>query len=132
MALCHFLDGAVARLKKVREMRNLMVFAVAAVLGFVCVAASGHALTMPPAPLAPPLALYRPATFVHMVGRMYHLEKWVVEKLGAELIDIVPIFHKGNPAFRVIYRAKGESEATTVVVMAGAGFAHNSIAPVEE
>ena len=75
---------------------------------------------------------YRPATFVHMVGRMYHLEKWVVEELGAELIDIVPIFHKGNPAFRVIYRAKGESEATTVVVMAGAGFAHNSIAPVEE
>ena len=111
-------------------MRNLVVFAVAAVLGFVCVAASGHALTMPPAPPAP--ALYRPATFVHMVGRMYHIEKWVVEELGAELIDIVPIFHKGNPAFRVIYRAMGESEATTVVIMAGAGFAHNSIAPVEE
>ena len=112
-------------------MRNLVVFAVAAVLGFVCVAVGAHALTTPPMPPAPP-ALYRPATFVHMVGRMYHIEKWVVEELGAELIDIVPIFHNGNPAFRVIYRAKGESEPTTVVVMAGAGFAHNSIAPVEE
>lgn len=112
-------------------MKNLVVLAVAAVLGFVGVAAGAHALTAPPAPPAPP-ALYRPATFVHMVGRMYHIEKWVVRDLGAELIDIVPIFHKGNPAFRVIYRAKGESEATTVVIMAGAGFAHNSIAPVEE
>lgn len=132
MALCHFLGGALARFKKVMEMNKFVVFAVAAAMGFVCVAASGHALTIPPAPLAPPLALYRPATFVHMVGRMYHIEKWVVEELGAELIDIVPIFHKGNPAFRVIYRAKGESEATTVVIMAGAGFAHNSIAPIEE
>lgn len=118
-------------------MKNLSVLAVAAVLGFVGVAAGAHALTTPPTPpthLAPPAppALYRPATFVHMVGRMYHIEKWVVEELGAELIDIVPIFHNGNPAFRVIYRAKGESEATTVVIMAGAGFAHNSIAPVEE
>ncbi len=112
-------------------MKNLSVFAVAAVLGFVGVAAGAQTLTMPPAPPAPP-ALYRPATFVHMVGRMYHIEKWVVEELGAELIDIVPIFHNGNPAFRVIYRAEGESEATTVVIMAGAGFAHNSIAPVEE
>jgi hypothetical protein len=112
------------------EMKNLLVLAVVAVLGFVCTAASSHALNMPPAP--PMRTFYRPATFVHMVGRMYHIEKWVVEELGAELIDIVPIFHKGNPAFRVIYRAKGESEATTVVIMAGAGFAHNSIAPVEE
>ena len=111
-------------------MNKPVVFAVAAVLGFVCVAASGHALNTPPAPPVP--GLYRPATFVHMVGRMYHIEKWVVEELGAELIDIVPIFHNGNPAFRVIYRAKGESEPTTVVVMAGSGFAHNSIAPVEE
>ena len=111
-------------------MKNLVVFAVATVLGFICVAASAHALNMPPVPPVP--TLYRPATFVHMVGRMYHIEKWVVRELGAELIDIVPIFHKGNPAFRVIYRAKGESEATTVVIMAGAGFAHNSIAPVED
>lgn len=112
-------------------MNKLVVFAVTVVLGGVCVAASGQAVTTPPAAPAAP-ALYRPATFVHMVGRMYHIEKWVVEDLGAELIDIVPIFHNGNPAFRVIYRAKGESEATTVVVTAGAGFAHDSIAPVED
>ena len=111
-------------------MKYLSVLAVAAVSGFVFAATGAQAMTAPPAPPVP--GLYRPATFVHMVGRMYHIEKWVVEELGAELIDIVPIFHNGNPAFRVIYRAKGESEPTTVVVMAGSGFAHNSIAPVEE
>ncbi len=93
------------------------------------VLAPGLAPARPPGPVS---ALYRPATFVHMVGRVYHIEKWVVEDLEETLVDIIPIFHEGNPAFPVIYIHKDESAPKTVNVMAGQGFEHDSIKPVTE
>ena len=119
-------------------MRKTAVWAMTLALGGAVLA--GPARTA--AALAPGLAparlpasvsaLYRPATFVHMVGRVYHIEKWVAEDLEGTLVDIIPIFHEGNPAFRVIYIPKDETAPKTVIVMAGQGFEHDSIAPVTE
>ena len=118
-------------------MTKTLVLAIALALGWTALPVPANAapavLRLGPAHHAFAAdALYRPATFVHMVGRMYMIEKWVVEDLEGTLVDIVPIFHEGNPAFRVIYIAKDETAPKTVVVMAGQGFEHDAIEPVPE
>lgn len=73
--------------------------------------------------------LYQPATFVHMVGRMYMLEEWVTKDLGGEVIDIVPIDYQGNPAFRVEFH-DAEGVPRKAIVMANGGFELYDIKPV--
>jgi len=45
-------------------------------------------------------ALYRPATFVHAVGRDYMIREYIAKDLGGEIIELTPITWKGNPAYR--------------------------------
>ena len=111
----------------------------AVVLGVVAMIGAGtpsapSALPAPPKGTvvagAPKMIL--PATFVHMVGRFAMIEEWIEDDLEAALLEIIPIHHGGNPAFRVIYIAKGDEEPTTVVILAGGGFELGDIIPVEE
>ena len=75
-------------------MRKIAVWAITLALGGAALAgpartAAALAPGLAPARLpAPVSALYRPATFVHMVGRVYHIEKWVAEDLEGTLVDI--------------------------------------------
>ena len=111
----------------------------AMVLGVVTMIGTG-APSAPSALPAPPKGtvvtgapkMILPATFVHMVGRFAMIEEWIEDDLEATLDEIIPIQHGGNPAFRVIYIAKGKQEPTTVVIMAGGGFELGDIIPFEE
>ncbi len=60
-------------------------------------------------------------SFVHSVGRDYMIREWVDQDLDSDLIEITPIMHEGNPAYRVIYRPRSgtpESATTEVLVRA--------------
>lgn len=107
-------------------------------LGAILLASFGTpALAGTVKPHAPPPtggdSLLQPATFVHMVGRFYTIEQWVTKDLGATLVEIIPINHEGNPAFRVIYLEKDATEPTTVIVMAGGhGMEVGEVEPIIE
>ena len=71
------------------------------------------------------------ATFVHMVGRTWMIEQWVAKEFDGRILELTPITHKGNPAFRVSFVPGGASGPSsepvrTLIIDAG------SMAPVDE
>ena len=72
-----------------------------------------------------------PATFVHQVGRVWEIEQWLAKEYAAVPIAIVPIMHRGNPAFRVLFVAGsarpggGEGPERMLIIDAG------SLQPIE-
>ncbi len=61
------------------------------------------------------------ASFVHSVGRDHMIREWVDRDLDSVLIEITPIMHGGNPAYRVTFRPRSSapgSAATEVLVRA--------------
>lgn len=57
------------------------------------------------------------ATFVHSVGRDYMIREWVDEDLDADLLEITPIMHGGNPAYRVVYRPRSDGAGLVRVLV---------------
>ena len=76
-------------------------------------------------------ALPASATFVHMVGRTWMIEQWIKAEFDGSVVELTPIMHHGNPAFRVSFIPGGASGASTapprtLIIDAG------SMQPVEE
>lgn len=71
------------------------------------------------------------ATFVHMVGRTWMIEQWVAKEFDGRIVELTPISHNGNPAFRVSFvpgGASGPSDEPLRTLIIDAG----SMAPVDE
>lgn len=61
------------------------------------------------------------ASFVHSVGRDYMIREWVDQELDSVLVEITPIMHEGNPAYRVSFRPRSDapdSRPTEILVRA--------------
>ncbi len=58
------------------------------------------------------------ATFVHSVGRDHMIRTWVDKDLDAIVVDLTPIMHKGNPAYRLVYRLRSGVEDVEILVRA--------------
>ena len=76
-------------------------------------------------------ALPASATFVHIVGRTWMIEQWVKSEFDGSVVELTPIMHHGNPAFRVSFLPGGASGAPTaplrtLIIDAG------SMQPVDE
>lgn len=71
-----------------------------------------------------------PATFVHTVGRTDMIRTWLETKLGAEIIEIIQVDWKGNPAYRTRFLAEdpetGERRERILIFDAG------SVQPIAE
>lgn len=48
------------------------------------------------------------ATFVHSVGRDHMIREWVDKDLDADILELTPIMHGGNPAYRLVYRPRAD------------------------
>ncbi|MBL27577.1 MAG: hypothetical protein CMM50_08530 [Rhodospirillaceae bacterium] len=78
----------------------------------------------------PPDGRIEPATFVHTVGRTDMIRTWLEKKLGAEIIEIIQVDWKGNPAYRARFLATdpetGERRERILIFDAG------SVQPIAE